>query len=296
MQFPGMPAHLRGTFAALSSASVIDYLLRLGITAVELMPVHAYVDERRLIERGLRNAWGYNPIAFFAPHALYMSEPNVNEFRTMVRRFHEAEIEVILDVVYNHTAEGDHLGPTLSFRGIDNASYYRLAGDKHYYENDTGCGNTLKVEHPRVMQMVMDSLRYWTEEMHVDGFRFDLATTLGRTAHGYDQNAPFLEAIGQDPVLSRVKLIAEPWDLGNGRLSARRFSAGLVGVERQVSRRRPPLLAEQRRTALRLGLPSQRLARDLQSARPACAILAEFRDGARRLHAQRPGLVRSQAQ
>jgi isoamylase len=216
MQFPGMPAHLRGTFAALSSASVIDYLLRLGITAVELLPVHAYVDERRLIERGLRNAWGYNPIAFFAPHALYMSEPNVNEFRTMVRRFHEAGIEVILDVVYNHTAEGDHLGPTLSFRGIDNASYYRLAGDKHYYENDTGCGNTLKLEHPRVLQMVMDSLRYWTEEMHVDGFRFDLATTLGRTAHGFDHNAPFLEAIGQDPTLSRVKLIAEPWDLGSG--------------------------------------------------------------------------------
>jgi len=216
MQFPGMPAHLRGTFAALSSANVIDYLLRLGITAVELLPVHAFVDERRLVERGLRNAWGYNPIAFFAPHALYMSEPNPSEFRTMVRRFHEAGIEVILDVVYNHTAEGDHLGPTLSFRGIDNASYYRLAGDNHYYENDTGCGNTLKLEHPRVLQMVMDSLRFWTEEMHVDGFRFDLATTLGRTAHGFDGNAPFLEAIGQDPVLSRVKLIAEPWDLGHG--------------------------------------------------------------------------------
>jgi glycogen operon protein len=226
MQFPGMPPHLRGTFAALSSPSVIDYLVRLGITAIELMPVQAYVDERRIVERGLRNAWGYNPIAFFAPHALYLSEPNVNEFRTMVRRFHEAGIEVILDVVYNHTAEGDHLGPTLSFRGIDNASYYRLAEDRRYYENDTGCGNTLKVEHPRVLQMVMDSLRYWAEEMHVDGFRFDLATTLGRTAHGFDRNAPFFQAIGQDPVLSRVKLIAEPWDLGNDGYRLGNFPPG----------------------------------------------------------------------
>jgi glycogen operon protein len=226
MTFPGIPTHLRGTFAALSSPGVLHYLVRLGITAVELMPVQAFVDDRQLVERGLRNYWGYNPIGFFAPHAPYLSAPGIAEFRTMVRRFHEAGLEVILDVVYNHTAEGDHRGPTLSFRGIDNATYYRLAEDRHYYEDPTGCGNALDLSQPRVLQLVMDSLRYWTEEMHVDGFRFDLAATLARTAHGFDPKATFLQTVAQDPVLARVKLIAEPWDLGSDGYQLGRFPPG----------------------------------------------------------------------
>jgi glycogen operon protein len=226
MTFPGIPAHLRGSFAALSSPGVLEYLVRMGITAVELMPVQAYVDDRLLVERGLRNYWGYNPIGFFAPHPLYLSDPGLAEFRTMVRRFHEAGLEVILDVVYNHTAEGDQRGPTLSFRGIDNATYYRLAEDRNYYEDPTGCGNALDLSQPRVLQLVMDSLRYWTEEMHVDGFRFDLAATLARAAHGFDPKASFLQAVAQDPVLARVKLIAEPWDLGSDGYQLGRFPPG----------------------------------------------------------------------
>ncbi|GAC1348890.1 MAG: glycogen debranching protein GlgX [Vulcanimicrobiaceae bacterium] len=226
MQYPGVPAPMRGTFLALSSPLIVEYLQRLGITAVELLPVHAYVDDRTLVEKRLRNYWGYNSIGFFAPHPLYLSTETVHEFKTMVKQFHEAGIEVLLDVVYNHTAEGNHAGPTLSFKGIDNASYYRLTEDPRYYDDVTGCGNSLNLEHPRVLQLVMDSLRYWVEEMHVDGFRFDLAPVLGRTATGFDPNAGFLKAVKQDPTLSRVKMIAEPWDVGLGGYQVGRFPAG----------------------------------------------------------------------
>jgi len=212
-----IPLLERGTFAALGHPSVIDYLRRLGITALELLPVHAFVQDRRLLQNGLRQYWGYNTIGYFAPEPLYLSDGSANEVRRAIRRLHAASIEVILDVVYNHTAESDHLGPTLSFRGIDNASYYRLEGDDpRRYVNDTGTGNTLNLTHPRVMQMVMDSLRYWVEQFHVDGFRFDLATTLGRRADGFDPDAGFFVALRQDPALARVKLIAEPWDIGPG--------------------------------------------------------------------------------
>jgi glycogen operon protein len=215
MRHPDVPAQFRGTFLGLSHPSVIDHLVKLGITSVELLPVQAYVDERHLTEKGLRNYWGYNPIAYFAPDSRYYGANPHGDFKTMVQRLHEAGIEVILDVVYNHTAEGNQLGPTLSFKGIDNASYYRLVpGSERWYENYSGCGNTLKLSHPRVLQMVTDSLRYWVEEMHVDGFRFDLAASLAREKSGFDGGSGFLDAVRQDPVLSRTKLIAEPWDIG----------------------------------------------------------------------------------
>jgi isoamylase len=214
---PTLPEQLRGTYAGLATPQVIDHLVRLGVTAIELLPVHAFVDDRHLIERGLRNYWGYNTIGFFAPEPRYLSPGGrISEFKTMVRRLHAAGIEVILDVVYNHTAEGNHLGPTLSFKGIDNASYYRLVPDNpRYYMDVTGTGNSLDLSHSRVLQMVMDSLRYWATEMQVDGFRFDLATTLGRDRDArFDPGSGFFDAIRQDPALSRVKLIAEPWDVG----------------------------------------------------------------------------------
>jgi len=215
MRHPLVPLNLRGTFLGLAQPALIDHMSRLGITTVELLPVHAGVDERNLVERGLRNYWGYNPIGFFAPDPRYYVSSAHGDFKTMVQRMHEAGIEVILDVVYNHTAEGNHMGPTLSLKGIDNASYYRLcSGNERFYENYSGCGNTLNLRHPRVLQMVMDSLRYWVEEMRVDGFRFDLAASLAREKSGFDGGSGFLDAIRQDPVLSRVKLIAEPWDLG----------------------------------------------------------------------------------
>ncbi|HMA13793.1 MAG: glycogen debranching protein GlgX [Bacteroidota bacterium] len=210
-----LPAPLRGTFAGLADPRVIDHLVRLGVTAVELMPVQAFIDDRHLVQKGLRNYWGYNTIGFFAPATRYISpEGDLNEFKLAVRRLHEAGIEVILDVVYNHTAEGNQMGPTLSFRGADNASYYILDSDPRYYYDVTGCGNTLNLKNSHVLQMVMDSLRYWVEEAHVDGFRFDLATALGRERENFEHNAVFFEAVAQDPVLSRVKLIAEPWDIG----------------------------------------------------------------------------------
>jgi isoamylase len=214
MKHPGVPPALRGTFAGLSSPAVIEYLTNLGITSIELLPVQNFVDDRYLIEKGLRNYWGYSPLSFFAPNPRYLSRPELGEFKTMVSRMHDSGIEVILDVVYNHTAEGNQLGPTLCFRGIDNKSYYRLAADNRYYDDYTGCGNTLNVSHPHVLKMVTDSLRYWVKEMHVDGFRFDLATTLARRDGHFSQHSNFLAAIAQDPLLSRVKLIAEPWDLG----------------------------------------------------------------------------------
>ncbi len=220
-----VPPQFRGTYSGLCSAPVIDYLQRLGVTAVELMPVHAFVNERHLVERQLRNYWGYNSIGYLAPDLRYASSPEADrEFKTMVKTLHAAGLEVILDVVYNHTAEGSHLGPTLSFRGIDNASYYRLVGDApRYYMDYTGCGNTLNMQQPRVLQLIMDSLRYWVTEMHVDGFRFDLASALARELHAVDRLGAFFDIIHQDPVLSQVKLIAEPWDLGEGGYQVGQF-------------------------------------------------------------------------
>jgi len=219
--WPEMPEELRGTYAGLGSAPAIDYLTKLGVTAVELLPVHAHIDDKVLIDRGLKNYWGYNTIGFFAPHAAYSSSgqfgEQVTEFKSMVRNLHAAGIEVILDVVYNHTAEGNHLGPTLCFRGIDNLAYYRLRpDDPRFYLDFTGTGNTFNLLHPRALQLVMDSLRYWVLEMHVDGFRFDLASTLARDHEGVNKLHAFFEIIHQDPVLSQVKLIAEPWDVGEG--------------------------------------------------------------------------------
>ena len=209
--------HERGTFAALASPPMIEHYKRLGVTAIELLPVHAFVQDRVLVEKGLRNYWGYNTLGFFAPEARYLSDGSLNELKVAVRRLHAAGLEVILDVVYNHTAEGSELGPTLSFRGLDNASYYRLiAGEPRYCVNDTGTGNTVNLSHPRVLQVVMDSLRYWVEAYHVDGFRFDLGVTLGREAHGFDPGSGFFDALRQDPTLARVKLISEPWDIGPG--------------------------------------------------------------------------------
>ena len=217
MLHPEVPDSLKGTVLGLSSPPIIDHLKRLGVTAIELLPVHAYADEPHLANKGLTNHWGYNSIGFFAPEPRYLGAGGLADFQTMVRRFHAAGIEVLLDVVYNHTAEGDAFGPTLSFRGIDNASYYRLIPeDKRRYVNDTGCGNTLNMSHPQVVRMVIDSLRYWVEVMHVDGFRFDLATTLARTDDGFTPDHGFFTALADDPVLSRVKLIAEPWDVGPG--------------------------------------------------------------------------------
>jgi isoamylase len=209
--------HERGTFAALAHPAMIDHLRRLGITAIELMPVHAFVQDRTLQQQGLRNYWGYNTLGFFAPEPSYLSDRSPNEVRVAVRRLHAAGIEVFLDVVYNHTAESDENGPTLSFRGLDNASYYRLeASDLRRTVNDTGTGNTVNLSHPRVLQMVMDSLRHWVSSFHIDGFRFDLTATLGREPHGYDRGSGFFDALRQDPVLAGVKLIAEPWDIGPG--------------------------------------------------------------------------------
>jgi isoamylase len=218
---PDLPPDLRGTYAGLAAPPVIAYLKDLGITAVELLPVHAFLDDRHLLEKGLRNYWGYNSINFFAPEARYASSRHANgqvtEFKQMVKTLHAAGIEVILDVVYNHTAEGNHLGPTLSFRGIDNASYYRLVPkDPRFYMDYTGTGNTLNAVHPQVLQLIMDSLRYWVTEMHVDGFRFDLASALARELHDVDRLGSFFDVIHQDPVLNRVKLIGEPWDIAEG--------------------------------------------------------------------------------
>ena len=227
---PKVPEELRGTYLGLCSDPAIEHLLSLGVTAVELMPVHHHVDDRGLIERGLSNYWGYNTLSFFAPDERYSAPcrlPTVVQFKTMVRNLHRAGIEVILDVVYNHTAEGNQLGPTLSMRGIDNASYYRLVReDPRYYMDFTGCGNTLNMQHPRVLQLIMDSLRYWVEEMRVDGFRFDLASTLARELYDVDKLGAFFDIIHQDPVISRVKLIAEPWDVGPGGYQVGNFPVG----------------------------------------------------------------------
>jgi glycogen operon protein len=226
---PGVPENLRGTYAGLGNAECINYIKALGVTSVELLPIHAFINDSHLLERGLTNYWGYNSIGFFAPDPRYAANraDTLREFKEMVACFHDAGLEVILDVVYNHTAEGNEKGPTLSFKGIDNASYYRLLPDqKRYYINDTGTGNTLNPSHPRVIQMMMDSLRYWVEQTHVDGFRFDLATILAREPSGCDSQSGFLKACTQDPVLRQVKMIAEPWDCGPGGYQVGGFPPG----------------------------------------------------------------------
>ena len=249
-------ADQRGTFAALADPATIDHLVKLGVTAIELLPVHAFLQDRRLVEHQLRNYWGYNTLAFFAPEAGYLATGELNEMRTAIKRLHAAGIQVILDVVYNHTCEESERGPTLSFRGIDNASYYRLqADDPRYCVNDTGCGNTVNTAHPRVIQLIMDSLRYWVDAFHVDGFRFDLGVTLGREATGFDPNGGFFDSLRQDPTLARVHLISEPWDIGpggyqlgnhppgiaewNGRYrdDARRFWKGDPGIRGAIAAR-----------------------------------------------------------
>ena len=228
MQNPDVPQELRGTFAGLAHPATTEYLKQLGVTTLELLPIHHFVSESALLRRGLSNYWGYNTLGFFAPHASYSSSgtrgEQVREFKEMVKALHAAGLEVILDVVYNHSAEGDEAGPTLSLRGIDNQSYYRLDAGGGYV-NYTGCGNTLDLRNPHMLQLVMDSLRYWVTEMHVDGFRFDLAPTLGRTSDAFDAQSSFLEAVDQDPVLSQVKLIAEPWDVGPGGYQLGNFPA-----------------------------------------------------------------------
>ncbi len=224
---PQVPEALRGTYAGLARHEIIDHLKDLGVTAVELLPIHAFVDDGYLLDKGLTNYWGYNTIGFFAPEPRYFATGESAEFKQMVAHLHDAGLEVILDVVYNHTAEGNERGPTLSFKGIDNASYYRLLREQpRRYVNDTGTGNTVNLSHPRVLQMVTDSLRYWVTEMHVDGFRFDLATILGREPYGFDEGGGFLDSCRQDPVLNSVKLIAEPWDLGPGGYQVGAFPPG----------------------------------------------------------------------
>ncbi len=226
---PAVPAYQQGTYAGLGTKEVIDYVKSLGVTSIELLPIHTFINDSRLLEIGLTNYWGYNSIGFFAPDPRYASAPDqtLREFKEMVARFHDAGLEVILDVVYNHTAEGNELGPTLSFKGIDNVSYYRLMPDNpRYYINDTGTGNTLNLSHPNVMEMVTDSLRYWVNELHVDGFRFDLGTILAREMTGFNIQSGFLKACNQDPVLRTVKLIAEPWDCGPGGYQVGGFPPG----------------------------------------------------------------------
>ena len=230
MTNPRIPEELRGTYAGVAHPATIEYLTDLGITAIELLPVHQFVQDDTLEQKSLRNYWGYNTIGFFAPHNEYSSDPaagqHVQEFKAMVRALHEANIEVILDVVYNHTAEGNHMGPTLSFRGIDNRTYYKLVeDDQQYYMDFTGTGNTLNVRTPQSLQLIMDSLRYWVTEMHVDGFRFDLASALARELHAVDRLSTFFDLVHQDPVVSQVKLIAEPWDVGEGGYQVGNFPA-----------------------------------------------------------------------
>jgi len=226
--FEKLPSRQRGTFAGLCHPDVLAHLKQIGVTALELLPVHAFLQDRTLVEKGLSNYWGYNTLSYFAAEPRYLSEGNPREMREMVRRYHAAGIEVILDVVYNHTCEGSELGPTVSWRGLDNSSYYRLAADGRHAINDTGTGNTLNLSHPRVLQMVMDSLRYWAESFRVDGFRFDLGLTLGREPWGFDTHAGFFDAVRQDPVISRLKLITEPWDVGPGGYQLGQFPPGFA--------------------------------------------------------------------
>jgi isoamylase len=289
MTHPEIPEHLRGTYAALAHPVMLDYLSSLGVTAVELMPVHQFVTDTALRERGLRNYWGYNTIGFFAPHNGYSASGSrgeqVQEFKAMVRALHEAGIEVILDVVYNHTAEGNHLGPTLSFRGLDNAAYYRLADDDpSRYVDYTGTGNSFNARNPHALQLIMDSLRYWILEMHVDGFRFDLASALARELHDVDRLSAFFDLVQQDPVVSQVKLIAEPWDVGEGGYQVGNF---------------PPLWSEwngKYRDTVRDFWRGDRLLGPVRELGPPSDGVHQLRHLPRRLHLARPGLVQREAQ
>ena len=296
-----MPASQRGTYAGVAHPAVIDHLTRLGVTAIELMPVHQFVQDSTLIDKGLSNYWGYNTIGFFAPQNTYSAfgerGQQVQEFKAMVKALHAAGIEVILDVVYNHTAEGNHLGPTLSFRGIDNGAYYRLVeDDKRYYMDYTGTGNSLNVRHPHSLQLMMDSLRYWVTEMHVDGFRFDLAATLAREFYDVDRLSTFFELVQQDPVVSQVKLIAEPWDIGPGGYQVGNFppqwtewNGKYRDTVRDFWRGEPATLGE---FASRLTGSA-----DLyETLRPPPGRVDQLRHRARRLHAGRPGLLQREAQ
>ena len=298
---PGIPDDIRGTYAAIGHPAMIDHLRGLGVTAIELMPVHQFVQDTHLQEKGLANYWGYNTIGFFAPHNAYSSNgtrgQQVQEFKAMVKALHDAGIEVILDVVYNHTAEGNHLGPTLSFRGIDNAAYYRLVDDEpqHYYDT-TGTGNSLLMRHPHVLQLIMDSLRYWVLDMHVDGFRFDLAATLARQFHEVDRLSAFFDLVQQDPVISQVKLIAEPWDVGDGGYQVGGFPPLWTewnGSYRDIVRdfwRGEPV------DARRVRLPHHRLVRPLPGRRPPPDREHQLRHRPRRLHDARPGVLQREAQ
>ena len=296
MRHPQVPEAVRGTFAGLMNADLLAHIRRLGVTSVELLPIHGFVDDKHLLENGMSNYWGYNSIAFFAPHPAYLASGQVNEFKEMVAHLHDAGLELILDVVYNHTAEGNELGPTLCMRGIDNASYYRLMPDqRRYYINDSGTGNTLDLSHPCVLQMVTDSLRYWATEMRVDGFRFDLATILGRHPDGFDERHGFLVACRQDPVLSKCKLIAEPWDCGPGGYQVGGFPPGWAEWNdrfRDCAR----LLARRRRHAAGTGATPNRLRRSLRPAWTAALRVGELRHRPRRFHPARRGFLRSQAQ
>jgi len=296
-QHPGVPAQLRGSFAGLATPAVIAHLKALGITSVELLPVHAFVDDDYLTDKGLRNYWGYNSIAFFALESRYLSGGNRSEFRDMVARLHDAGLEVILDVVYNHTAEGNELGPTLSFKGFDNASYYRLnPADRRFYINDTGTGNTLNASHPRVVQLILDSLRYWVTQMGVDGFRFDLATILGREDNGFNGSSGFLNACCQDPILNRVKLIADRSIRPNRAAirSALFRPAGANGTIVSVTTCVPSGAATKHRQP-----PWQRASRRRPTTSTTTAGVVgqrQLHHRARRFHAARSRLLRQQAQ
>ena len=301
MRHPKVPKDVRGTYAGLAHPAMIQHFQQLGVTAVELMPVHQFVHDSTLAEQGLRNYWGYNTIGFFAPHNGYASfgtrGEQVLEFKAMVRALHQAGIEVILDVVYNHTAEGNHLGPTLSFRGIDNQAYYRLVdGDPQHYYDTTGTGNSLNVRHHESLRLIMDSLRYWVTEMHVDGFRFDLASALAREFHEVDRLSAFFDLVNQDPVVSQVKLIAEPWDVGEGGYQVGGFpplwtewNGKYRDTVRDFWRGEPASLGE-------FAAALHRLVRPLRGRQPPAHRLDQLRHRARRVHPERPGLLQREAQ
>ena len=292
-----MPPPIAGTFEALGSPQVVEHLARLGVTAIELMPIQAFFDDRYLVEKGLANYWGYNTIGFFAPAPRYLMPGNdIAEFKHMVQRLHEAGIEVILDVVYNHTAEGNQLGPTLSFRGLDNASYYVLADDPRYYFDTTGCGNNVNLRHPRVLQMVMDSLRYWVEECHIDGFRFDLAVTLTRDRDAFDSNSPFLDAVAQDPVLAKVKMISESWDLGEYGYQVGAFPPGWAEWNGRFRDDMRGFVKGDAGDDRRLRAQPAGLGRHLRPPRPAAVGQRQLPDRPRRLHAGGSLQLQRQAQ
>ncbi len=295
-----IPEHLRGTYAGLGSDTVTNYLRDLGVTAVELLPVQQFFTEPAVAARGMANYWGYNTIGFFAPHAAYSSSgtrgEQVREFKEMVRSFHRAGIEVYLDVVYNHTAEGEADGPTYAFRGLDDLGFYKRSGAPgSAYWDITGCGNTVDSTNLGALRLILDSLRYWVTEMHVDGFRFDLASALARTGHDIDMRGAFLTTIGQDPVLRYVKLIAEPWDAVDGRVPGRLVPAALGRVERHLPRHDARLL-DPARPDPRGGVPAVGLLGPVRRRRAVAVRLGELRDRPRRLHGPRPGVLRPQAQ